>query len=210
MFNSRFKMIATVLSLCPSLSLPLAAQAPAVSQAAHDSAAETLVLTVNPAQSAVHWNLDSSLHTVHGTFKVKRGTVTVDPATGKAKGEIVVDATSGESGNDSRDRRMHREILESAQYSEVSFRPERVEGAVAKTGTSDLRLHGVFMLHGADHELTVPAQAQLNNDQWKATAVFIVPYIEWKLKNPSNFLLKVKPEVEIHLELAGSIGPVAK
>ena len=93
-------------------------------------AASQTVLSVDPAHSAVHWTLDSSVHTVHGTFRVKRGTVSFDSATGKASGEIVVDAASGESGNDSRDSKMHNEVLESSKYADVIFRPERVEGTV--------------------------------------------------------------------------------
>ena len=167
--------------------------------------AAQIVLSVDPAKSTVHWSVESSLHTVHGTFHVKRGTVSVDPATGKASGEIVVDARSGESGNDGRDRRMHKEILESSQYTEVVFRPDRADGTVVAQGDSSFKLHGIFSLHGADHELNVPTQATLREGQWKGTAAFEVPYIEWGLKNPSNFLLKVKPVVDVQLELAGAV-----
>ncbi|MEQ1474747.1 MAG: YceI family protein [Candidatus Acidiferrum sp.] len=164
-----------------------------------------LILHVDPAMSSVHWTVDSSLHTVHGTFHLKRGSLTIDPATGKASGEIVVDATSGESGNDSRDHKMHNEVLESAKYSEIVFRPDRVEGTIAKQGTSNLTLHGTFSLHGADHEFSAPVKAELSADHFKGSATISIPYIEWKLKNPSNFLLKVKPAVEVEVELAGSI-----
>ena len=167
--------------------------------------AAQIVLSVDPAKSTVHWSVESSLHTVHGTFHVKRGTISVDPATGKASGEIVVDARSGESGNDGRDRRMHKEILESSQYSEVVFRPDRADGTVVAQGDSSFKLHGIFSLHGADHELNVPTQATLREGQWKGTAAFEVPYIEWGLKNPSNFLLKVKPVVDVQLDLAGAV-----
>ncbi len=163
-----------------------------------------LVLRVDPAMSSVHWTVDSSLHTVHGTFHLKRGSLTIDPATGKASGEIVVDATSGESGNDSRDHKMHNEVLESVKYSEIIFRPDRVEGTIAKQGTSNLTLHGTFSLHGADHEFSAPVKAELSADHFKGSATISIPYIEWKLKNPSNFLLKVKPVVEVEVELAGS------
>jgi hypothetical protein len=169
-----------------------------------------IVLSVDPSRSTVHWSVESSLHTVHGTFHVKRGTLSVDPATGKASGEIVVDATSGESGSNARDRRMHKEILESNQYSEVVFRPDRADGTVVAQGNSSLKLHGIFSLHGADHELSVATQATLREGQWKGTATFEVPYIEWGLKNPSNFLLKVKPVVEVELDLAGSLRNAAR
>ena len=181
-------------------------QAATSEQSSHATpAAEQIVLSVDPARSTVHWSVESSLHTVHGTFHVKRGSMSVDPATGKVSGEIVVDATSGESGNDGRDRRMHKEILESSQYSEVVFRPDRADGTIVAQGNSNLKLHGIFSLHGADHELNVSTQSTLKEDQWKGNAAFEVPYIKWGLKNPSNFLLKVKPVVEVQLDLAGSV-----
>src|ERR1700692_2119311 len=181
-------------------------QAATSQQSSHATrAAAQIVFSVDPAKSTVHWSVESSLHTVHGTFHVKRGTVSVDPATGKASGEIVVDARSGESGNDGRDRRMHKEILESSQYTEVVFRPDRADGTVVAQGDSSFKLHGIFSLHGADHELNVPTQATLREGQWKGTAAFAVPYIEWGLKNHSNFLLKVKPVVDVQLDLAGAV-----
>jgi polyisoprenoid-binding protein YceI len=166
-----------------------------------------LVLSIDAAHSTVHWTLDSSLHTVHGTFRVKRGTLSVDPASGKATGEIVVDAASGESGNDSRDRKMHNEVLESANYAEVTFRPDHVEGSIAAQGASNVKIHGTFSLHGMDHEFTAPAQAVLDGQKWKGSATFDVPYVDWKLKNPSNFLLKVKHDVNVQIELSGNLQP---
>jgi polyisoprenoid-binding protein YceI len=199
-----------LLRICIAVLALFGVAAPARQAASRQSslatpAAGQIVLSVDPAKSAVHWTVESSLHTVHGTFRVKSGTLSIDPATGKASGEILVDATSGESGNDGRDRRMHKEILESSRYSEVVFRPDRAEGTVVSKGNSSMRLHGIFSLHGSDHELSVPTQATLSADHWTGTATFEVPYIQWGLKNPSNFLLKVKPIVNVDLDLAGSV-----
>jgi len=166
------------------------------------------VLTLDAGQSAIHWTLDSSLHTVHGTFVLKRGTVRFDPASGVASGEIVVDATSGNSGNDSRDKKMHREVLESAKYSEVVFRPDRVDsssGPVSAQGAWNVNIHGVFVLHGGEHEMSIPAKGEFTGDHWKGTAKFSVPFIAWGLKNPSNFLLKVNPSVDVELDMTGSL-----
>jgi len=163
-----------------------------------------LSLIVDPGQSRVHWTVDSTLHTVHGTFAVKSGALHFDPETGKAGGEIVVFATSGESGNSSRDEKMHKAVLESAKYPDAAFRPTQVEGKVAASGNSDVQLHGVFLLHGSEHELTVPVHAEMSSGKWKGTAKFEVPYIQWGLKDPSNWLLKVKPAVQVDLELAGA------
>ena len=149
--------------------------------------------------------VDSTLHTVHGTFNLKSGTMRIDPATGKAGGEIVVYAMSGDSGNSSRDEKMHKEVLETKKYPEVVFKPTQVEGQVVLSGPSDVNLRGVLSLHGGDHDLIVPVHAELIGGRWKGTARFQVPYIQWGMKDPSNFLLKVKPNVDIELELVGSL-----
>src|SRR5262249_34446818 len=114
---------------------------------------------VDPSQSSVKFTLGDVLHTVHGTFTVKRGGLHLD-SSGKLSGEVVVDAQSGNSGNGTRDRKMHKEILESERYPEVSFRPDRIEGAVPNSGTSSVKIHGMFNIHGVDREITVPAQVE--------------------------------------------------
>jgi len=176
---------------------------PVLAQA--QSSAKTVAFVVDPGQSKVRWTLGSTLHTVHGTFAVKSGSITLDSATGKTSGEIVVDALSGESGNDGRDKKMHKEIIESEKYKVIVFRPDHVEGIVPSQGTVDAQIHGVLSLHGSDHEMTVPFKAAFTAGHWKGTTKFTVPYIAWGLKSPSNFFLKADPSVDVELELAGTI-----
>jgi polyisoprenoid-binding protein YceI len=165
---------------------------------------QQVVLVLNPAQCQVHYTVDSSLHTVHGTFNLKSGSVQLDPESGKAGGEIVVYATSGDSGNSSRDEKMHKEVLQSAKYPDAIFRATAVEGKVSRKGTSDVKLHGTILLHGQEHEIVAPVHAELAADRWTGTASFDVPYIQWGMKDPSSWLLKVKPVVHVELEMAGS------
>ena len=158
---------------------------------------QEIVLNPDPAHTTVQFKLSATLHTVHGSFKLKHGAVRFNPATGKISGEVVVDAASGDSGSDGRDRRMHREILESAQYPEIVFTPDRVDGAVAPQGASQIQVHGVFRIHGATHEITLPVQVRMNNGQASAKTSFSIPYVQWGIKNPSTTFLHVGDKVEI-------------
>jgi len=173
--------------------------------AAPQSTVRPLVFVIDSAQSSVHWTLGSSLHAVHGTFALKHGSLQLDPATGKASGEIVADATSGKSGNDGRDRKMHKDVLESALFGEIIFRPDNITGKLETPGESTLQVHGIFLLHGSEHELAVPVRATLSADHWSGNANFSIPFIEWGLKNPSTWLLKVDHAVAIDLELKGTM-----
>jgi polyisoprenoid-binding protein YceI len=157
-------------------------------------------LIINPAQAKVDFTLGSLLHTVHGTFQLKRGTLSFDPQSGKASGELVVDATSGESGSPARDKRMHASILESARYPEIVFRPERVDGKVAAEGKSQVQLHGIFAIHGAEHEIILPATVEAEAGQYNVNTTFEVPYVKWGMKNPSTLMLRVSDKVEITIQ----------
>jgi len=178
--------------------------------AAPQPPATEIILRIDPAQSKVHWTLESTVHTVHGSFAFKRGNLQLDTSTGKTSGEIIADATSGNSGNDGRDRKMHKDVLESGKYAEIIFRPDHVEGKIALQGVFTVQVHGFLVLHGSEHELSVPVQAEFEGDHWTGSAKFTVPFINWGLKNPGNFFLKVNHSVEIDLELKGSLqSPVA-
>jgi polyisoprenoid-binding protein YceI len=166
--------------------------------------AQDTAFQLDPARTSVKFTLGDVLHTVHGNFKLKHGTLQMESA-GKMAGEIVVDATSGDSGSGMRDRKMHKEVLESARYPEIAFRPDRVDGTVASEGKSSVMVHGIFSIHGADREISVPAQVEILPDHWTATVHFTVPYEKWGMKNPSTLFLKVSDSVEIDLTAAGSV-----
>jgi len=162
-------------------------------------------LTLDPAQTSVKFTLGDVLHTVHGTFQLKTGQLQLDVPSGKLSGEIVVNARSGESGSGMRDRKMHKEVLESERYPEISFRPDRVEGKVASDGKSSVKVHGVFSIHGVDREITVPADVEISAEHWTATVHFTIPYEKWGMKNPSTLFLRVSDSVEIDLTAVGSV-----
>jgi polyisoprenoid-binding protein YceI len=165
------------------------------------AAAETLVLpktvAVDPSLTKVEFTLGSLLHTVHGEFHLKSGNIRFDPQTGKAAGELVVDATCGESGSPARDKKMHANILESARYPLITFRPDRVDGKVAPEGRSQVQLHGVFGIHGVDHDMLLPVTVDASGGQYDVLGVFAVPYVSWGMKNPSTLMLRVDEKVEI-------------
>jgi polyisoprenoid-binding protein YceI len=152
---------------------------------------------IDPARTKVEFTLGSLLHTVHGDFHLKRGTLSFDPRTGKASGEIVVDAASGESGSEGRDKRMHAAILEIAKYPDITFRPDRVDGNVAAEGKSEVQLHGMFAIHGVEHEILLPITVDAAGGQYNVIGIFQVPYVKWGMKNPSTLMLRVDDKVEI-------------
>lgn len=169
--------------------------------------AQEMQITLDPARSEIQYSLGATAHTVHGTFRLKSGVVRYDPATGKTSGSILVDAASGSSGNDGRDSRMHREILESQKYPEIAFSPLQVKGALNPQGPSQLEVSGTFRLHGQDHDFTMPLTIQLSGSEASASTQFSIPYQKWGLKNPNTFILRVRDTVDIEVRAVARVSP---
>lgn len=168
--------------------------------------AQESAFTLDPSKSTVEFTLGASLHTVHGAFKVKSGEIHFDSAKGTASGAIIIDALSGESGNEGRDKKMHQEILETPKFSEIVFVPNRIQGTIAPQGASQVAVTGVMKLHGKDHDITLNFEVQPGNSgQAQATSKFSVPYVKWGLKNPSTFLLRVTDSVDVDVHASGQL-----
>jgi polyisoprenoid-binding protein YceI len=172
--------------------------------AAATAQSQELRLQFDPSKTTIAFTLGDILHTIHGSFQLKSGDVQYKITAKSVSGNLIVDATSGQSGNRSRDHKMHKEILESARFPEIDFHPDRVEGNVGPLGTSTIQVHGMFSIHGSDHELTMPVRVEVFPDHWTADTHFTVPYVKWGIKNPSTFVLRVSESVEIDVHASGA------
>lgn len=171
--------------------------------------AEQISVELDPEKTKIRFVLDDVLHTVRGTFLLKEGRISIDLSNLTMAGAITVDAGSGRSGNVVRDRRMAHNILEVQRYPYVQFVPMKVSGPIQPTGASDVLVTGSFLVHGNAHEISFPVRIQMSAPNITATGKFYVPYVDWGMKNPSTFLLKVSDKVEIDLEAVGVVRGLA-
>jgi polyisoprenoid-binding protein YceI len=178
----------------------LAATLAAIAPVLRAQQAEPFTVTLNPAQTFIHWTLNTTLHTVHGTFRLKSGEVRIDPATGEASGAIVVDASSGESGDSARDRRMHGDILESGSFPEITYRPSHVSGQIDLASGGEITVDGIFRLHGTNHPLQLTVHLGREGSASKLTTRLTIPYVAWGMKDPSKAFLHVAKEVTVDVE----------
>ena len=167
-------------------------------------AAQEQTLQIDPAKSDIQFTLEDPLHAVHGTFHVQSGSVRFAKE-GRMSGTVAVDAGSGDSGNGSRDKKMRNDELKAPTFSTVTFAPKRYTGALAASGDSNITVDGTFTLLGTPHEISVPMQVHLSDRACKATGTFDIPYVQWGMKDPSNFLLKVGKVVTVNLTLVGPV-----
>ena len=169
----------------------------------HNARAEEIVFDLDQAQTEIKFTLADVLHTVHGVFQLRKGAIRYDPANGKAGGEVIVDVASGNTGGGARDRKMHKDVLQSARFPEAVFTPTSVEGHFDPQGTSELAVHGLFQIHGAVHELILNARVESKGDHLTATLQSELPYTQWGIKNPSTMFLRVSDKVQLEIRATG-------
>jgi polyisoprenoid-binding protein YceI len=167
--------------------------------------AQHQTFVVNPDASEVKMTLKTTHELVNGTFHIQSGSIEFDRSTSGMLGSVVVLAGSGKTGNDSRDKKMNKDILKVEQYATVSFEPKNYSGTIAPSGDSTIQVTGSFTLLGTPHEITVPMLVHLDGSSATAKAHFVVPYVEWGLKNPSFMIWKADNDVTIDLNLVGTI-----
>jgi polyisoprenoid-binding protein YceI len=167
--------------------------------------AQHQTFVVNPAASDVKMTLKTTHEMVYGNFHIQSGSIEFDHSTPKMSGSIIVLAGSGKTGNDTRDKKMNKDILLVEQHALVSFEPKTYSGTIAPSGDSTIQVTGIFTLLGTPHEITIPILVHLDSATAAAKTHFVVPYVQWGLKNPSFLIWKAENDVAIDLFLTGQL-----
>lgn len=171
--------------------------------AALSASAAELRVELAPETTEIVFELKATMHTVHGAARLERGAFVFDTASGAASGEAVVAAASASTENAKRDKKMHGEVLRSAEHSRIVLRGERLEGELATAGSSEVTLVGTIELLGRSHPIHIPMTVVVEGGAATVDAVFSVPYVEWGLDDPSTFVLRVAKEVPVTVRAEG-------
>jgi polyisoprenoid-binding protein YceI len=171
------------------------------------AAAEPYRLVLDPAATEISFTLGARLHTVRGRFALAAGELVFDPETGAASGEIRVDARSGDTGIDRRDRVMHEEVLDSARHPLLVLRPERIEVSRESADVLAGTLFGRFEVRGGRHPVALAFEGSRQGERARVSVRFEVPWVAWGLPNPSNALLRVGETLAVEVSAGGRLAP---
>jgi polyisoprenoid-binding protein YceI len=207
----RARSLLTVLPVALlTISLANAQQTPSHAKPSAAIPARNIEIHFDPASTQIRFKVGSLLRDVRGTFQFKGGALAVDPDSTLAQGELLVDATTGRTGNAARDKELQEDVLESKRYPSIFFHAEHLRGQVPKTdGSSDVIAEGMLNIHGADHPLQMKVHLVRVGNALSATAHFTVPYVEWGMKNPRGSFLHLGKTVQVDVSAKGNTRTVA-
>jgi len=165
--------------------------------------ASELQIHLPPESTTIDFTLKATMHTVHGTASLDHADFTIDTETGEASGEAVVASASADTENTKRDKKMHTKVLLSDAHPRIVFKARSIEGDLNPAGTSEINLTGIIEIIGVEHPVNVPIRVTMADGAVEAEASFSVPYVEWGLKDPSTFVLRVGKAVPVTVRAAG-------
>lgn len=141
--------------------------------------------------------------TATGSFQLIKGEIDGDPDNPAATGHVklVIDATTYDSGSDTRDRAVLSSALETAKYQVIIF---------ASTGMEDVQIEvpgvsgsativGNLTLHGTTRVMRVPVRVSMSTDgEFSAGGEITFKYTDFGVKVPKMlFVIPASDEVTV-------------
>jgi polyisoprenoid-binding protein YceI len=197
----------SAIAMCGVICAVIGSMARAQSATAPEVPAKSQQITIHldAGKSKIEWVLHDTIHTVNGTFQLKGGLITFNFATGVADGELLVDVSTGASGNATRDNKMKTQVLETQKFPTAFFHQTMVTGAIRPGTTQQLTVQGTLNIHGADHPITLKVDVKADGSMVTATTHFAIPYVAWGMRDPSIMLIHVGKQVDVTVIAQGTV-----
>jgi polyisoprenoid-binding protein YceI len=168
---------------------------------------------IDAAHSTIAWELPATLHTVHGKVPELSGFVDIveDASGGRAaRGRVAVQAAAMTTGNDSRDRKMRDETLETSKYPEIVFdlHSVAVDWARIRPGeTASARIQGDLSVHGKTLPIAVPVRVEISEGGVLVSGAFDLPWKAFGVKDPSFTFVTVREPMRVSFRLRAVPAP---
>ena len=195
-----------------ALAIPMTAEPP--TGAASPPTEGTVSYRVDPVHSRVIFEMKATLHTVEGKTSAVSGTFTRSAAPSAdgfaVGGRIVIAARTLDTGNGTRDKRMRSESLAVDQFPEIVFVPSRATGSVASFtpgSTAKFKLEGSLAVRGVTKPVSLDVTARFAEQGISADGTTTMSFLDFGVPDPSNFFLRVKPNLTIKVHVEGDAAP---
>lgn len=168
---------------------------------------EAAEYTINPKNSEIGFNLDSTLHMVHGKAKQFSGTLRV-PADLKPEGfsvELAVSVKEMDTDHEKRDKKMHNVCFVVEEFPEVRFKSTKFTGIPELPASGEkfqFTLEGDLTIKDVTKNVSIPVEVTSKGNGTLFSGKVWLNYIkDFKIKDPSVFIFRVAKKVEVFFEV---------
>jgi polyisoprenoid-binding protein YceI len=165
------------------------------------SASASTIFEIDKALSVVVVNVKASPpHSFTVTLKDYEAEIQIDPVNKQVESaNFTFKFADLDSKKKKRDKKM-RKWMDIQNHPDVRFTLTAVEIIEGKTvGRGD------FLMHGVSREITIPFDLTIDGEKAILDGGTIINHHKWELETISLLFLKVKPELNVHFHLEGSL-----
>ena len=164
--------------------------------------------TLNEADTAVKFTLDTTWHDVEGTVKKVSGRAWLqDPADYRSvRAEVILPVAAFDTENSSRDEEM-RNVMAEPQFPEVKFTLEKAEGlcepaALAPGQPCSFKAFGKLTIRNVTKDIMLTSTArQEGATDYLIEGDTVLAFPEYHVEDPSILVARVHPDVKVHFSM---------
>ena len=161
---------------------------------------------VDAAKSEIAWELDASLRGVRSRTRSLSGTAKVVEAGEDGvvlEGRLEIDAASFETGSARRDRTLREDSLATGKHPSIVFSPHRIFRISSWAEDEALAIEGDLSIRGVTQAVRIPVTLTRRGQRLVVEGTTRLLWADYGVPDPSSFLYRVRPEVQVtaHLEL---------
>jgi polyisoprenoid-binding protein YceI len=166
-------------------------------------------LAFDQSQSSISFLVSTTLHPVTGNVRRFSGKVTLpslsDPS--QASVTLTVEASSLDTNNEGRDKKMREGCLEMSRFPTIRFKSLEIRNgsksySPGQAGKAEIL--GLLDLHGIQKKITVPVDYNYTGETLHVTGKAMVRMSDFQIPEPKFLLLRVKDEIEIVFDIRAS------
>ena len=163
--------------------------------------ADSYEMLLDAQNTTVTFSFAALAHTVHGVVPIVPSKIKIDNRQQRVHGLVYIDTTKISTHNKDRDKKMHREVLESARFPDIYFKPILYRGDLQLGKAGQIELVGELYIHGDSHTIEVPCSVDWQEGQLHLSANYTLPYVAWGMKDPSKFIFRVGKEAYLKMKI---------
>jgi polyisoprenoid-binding protein YceI len=182
-----------------------------------------VTLPIDAEKSSLTFTIRRPGETIEGTAHTFTGEVVLDPADLSAASSVAlrVVASSLETGNGMRDRKMRGSHLEVERFPEIVFRSTSIQVGSEREGPAPgptaggpgqergppvrkAIVEGVLSLHGVDRTIMVPASIRYDNGTLTAEGTVDLTYSDYSIAIPRFLWLVMDDDIKVRFRFVAA------